>query len=104
MPVRTVTPQEALELSQSGTVRLIDVREDAEWAAGHAPGAIHAPLSRFQELAPTLPTDKPAVIYCLAGARSAKALGYLQSLGLPFDTHMPAGMSGWRQAGLPEEG
>lgn len=99
--VKTVTPAEVRSLLASGAITLVDVREDGEWASGHIPGAIHKPLSRLRELAPSIPADKPVVFYCLSGGRSSQALTLCQSLGLGHDTHMAGGMSAWKMHALP---
>jgi len=99
--IKTVTPQEAHELASSGKALLVDVREPGEWASGHVPGAFHAPLSRFAEAAPAIPTDKPVIFYCAMGGRSAQAVQFAKRLGLPHDTHMGGGIGAWRMHGLP---
>ena len=57
---------------KSGACILVDVREPQEYAAGHIPGAVNQPLSRFNP--GRLPTGKPVVLVCKSGARSAGAL------------------------------
>lgn len=99
--IKTISPQEAHELASSGKVLLVDVREAHEWAAGHVPGAHHAPLSALGSTAKSLPADKPVVFYCAMGGRSAKAVELCQSLGLPHDTHVGGGIGAWRAHGLP---
>ncbi|HUG62041.1 MAG TPA: rhodanese-like domain-containing protein [Methylomirabilota bacterium] len=101
LAAKTVSPAEAADLLRSGAVHLVDVREDGEWAQARIAGAIHAPLSRLDRLAATLPTDKPVVFYCLSGARSGQAVVLCRSLGLDHDTHIAGGISAWRAAGLP---
>jgi rhodanese-related sulfurtransferase len=46
-PVPDITPDEAHRRALAGQVLLLDVREDDEWAAGHAAEAVHVPLSRL---------------------------------------------------------
>jgi rhodanese-related sulfurtransferase len=100
-PVKSMNPDEVRDLAARGAITLVDVREDGEWAQGHIPGAIHKPLSRLRELAPTLPGAKPVVFYCAAGGRSAQAVALCRSLGLGHDTHLGGGISAWRARGLP---
>ena len=58
---------------------LIDVREPDEYAAGHIPGAVNAPLSTLAQA--DLPADRPLFLYCLRGSRSARAAGLLTRRG-----------------------
>jgi len=58
---------------------LVDVREPGEYAAGHIPGAVNAPLSTLEEA--DLPMDRPLFLYCLRGSRSARAAGLLKRRG-----------------------
>ena len=58
---------------------LVDVREANEFASGHIPGAVNAPLSTINNT--TLPKDKPLFLYCLRGTRSKRAARILRSMG-----------------------
>ena len=58
---------------------LLDVREADEYAAGHIPGAVNAPLSTIEGAG--LPMDRPLFLYCLRGSRSARAAGILRRRG-----------------------
>lgn len=100
-PLETLTPPEAHRLATDGKVLLVDVREAHEWAAGHVPGAHHAPLSSLAQTAASIPTDKPVVFYCMMGGRSAKAVELCGQLGLPHHTHVGGGIGAWRAHGLP---
>jgi rhodanese-related sulfurtransferase len=75
------------------TCHLIDVREPHEFHAGHPSGAVNMPLSRFDPKA--LPSDKPVVLICLAGGRSANALRIAHAAGLKEVRHYPGGFKGW---------
>lgn len=96
-----LSASEACERANRGEIRLVDVREVAEWSEAHVPGAIHAPLSALADRLPRLPDDKPIVFYCLSGARSASAIALSRKLGLPHDTHVVGGIKSWMAAGLP---
>lgn len=58
---------------------LVDVREPDEFAAGHIPGAINAPLSSIGMA--DLPKNKPLFLYCLRGTRSKRAVNILRQKG-----------------------
>ena len=60
---------------------LIDVREDDEWQAGHAPDAAHLPMSRFVERLDELPDADPLYVICRSGGRSGRVVAYLNQQG-----------------------
>ncbi|MFY9658859.1 MAG: rhodanese-like domain-containing protein [Methylocystis sp.] len=76
---------------------IIDVREPHEFAAGHVPGAVNMPLSRFSP--GDLPRSKPVVLICQAGGRSAKALRQALDAGCRDICHYALGTGGWRANG-----
>ena len=63
-------------------VYLLDVREDDEWAAGHAPDAVHIPVGAISERAAEIPQDREIYVICRSGARSAYAAQALAGAGL----------------------
>lgn len=79
---------------------LLDVREPDEWAAGHAPGAVHMPLSTLATEYGKLPEDQPIICVCRGGGRSAKATEALRGVGYDV-TNLVGGMKAWQAAGLP---
>jgi rhodanese-related sulfurtransferase len=97
--VRAVSPVEALELVRADAI-LLDVREDHEWAAGHAPEAMHLPMSRISGQAGRLPADKTIVCVCHVGARSAAVAAALNQAGW-HALNLAGGMAAWQAAGLP---
>ena len=80
-----------------GHCHVIDVREPHEYAAGRIPHAVNHPLSQFDPA--KLPTDKPVVLVCQAGGRSAKALAQVQATGRKDVVHYAIGTGGWKQSG-----
>lgn len=96
----TVDLDEARKLVSSGEAVLVDVREQHEWDAGHAPEAVHMPLGELD--AGALPADKPIITTCRSGGRGARAAAVLAEAGLPARS-LQGGMRGWHDAGLPFE-
>jgi rhodanese-related sulfurtransferase len=84
---------------------LVDVREESEYAAGHAPGAVHMSKGVIERDVEAKVPDKgtPLVLYCGGGFRSALAADNLQKMGYTTVISMDGGWRGWTQAGLPVE-
>ncbi len=97
--VHGVSAAQAVELIRSDAI-LLDVREDHEWAAGHAPQATHIPMSRLAEEFESLPTDRTIVCVCHVGARSAAVAAALTHAGRRA-VNLDGGMEAWAAAGLP---
>lgn len=85
------------------TLKLVDVREESEFAKGHIPGAIHlgkGVIERDVEaLIPDIGTE--LILYCGGGYRSALAADNLQKMGYTNVISMDGGWRGWTEAGLP---
>lgn len=80
---------------------LLDVREDDEWEAGHAPDATHVALSLLGPNLAKYPTDGQLIAcICKGGVRSAKAAEHLGSHGYNV-VNVRGGMLAWERAGLP---
>jgi rhodanese-related sulfurtransferase len=88
---------ELAEALQSRSCVLVDVREPHEFSAGHVPGSINHPLSRFEPH--QLPAGEPVVLICGSGKRSASALSRARAAGLTAVRHYPGGVMGWRREG-----
>ena len=81
---------------------LLDVREQDEWDAGHAPGAVHIPLGDLPARLDELPdTDAGTLaVTCRGGGRSSRAVAWLSQQG--FDVaNLDGGMKAWAAAGKP---
>ena len=79
---------------------LIDVREESEWAAGHAAGAIHLGKGIIErDIESLVPDcDREIVLYCGGGFRSALAADNLQKMGYTNVISMDGGFRGWKEA------
>ena len=86
----------------AGTV-LLDVREQDEWDAGHAPGAVHIPLGDLPVRYGELDAEAPILVICHSGGRSARATQWLND-AVGFEaTNLDGGIVAWAGAGLPVE-
>jgi hydroxyacylglutathione hydrolase len=105
-PVETVSRMSAAELAprlRTGELLVIDVRGHDEWEAGHLPGVANIPLGRLDERVAELPEDRPIVVQCQGGTRSAIAASVLQSRGVAHVIDLSGGFAAWQTAGLPVE-
>ena len=81
-------------------VYLLDVRENDEWAAGHAPDAVHIPVGALNARSAEIPQDREVYVICRSGARSAYAAHSLAGAGWQA-VNVSDGMTGWAVAGRP---
>lgn len=80
--------------------RILDVREDYEWEAGHIPGALHIPLESIPERLNELDGEQDLQVICRSGGRSSRATAWLGANGYSA-VNVSGGMGAWREAGLP---
>jgi rhodanese-related sulfurtransferase len=92
-------------LADSRGPLLVDTREDNEWMAGHAAGALHLAKGIIERDIETKVPDKSAllVLYCGGGFRSALAADALQKMGYTNVISLAGGWRAWQQAGMPAE-
>ena len=86
-----------------GEVTVLDVRNRSEFDAGHLPGALHIPVGYLETRLAEIPRDKPLIVQCQSGGRSAIATSVLQKLGVTNATDLSGGFSAWREGGNPVE-
>jgi len=94
----TITAPELKEMIDSGkNFQLIDVREPVEWDIVRIPGATLIPKDRILSGAALseLPHDRPIVLHCKSGARSAEALAAVKRAGFADATHLQGGVLAW---------
>jgi hydroxyacylglutathione hydrolase len=90
------------ELQLSGNrMRVLDVRREAEWMAGHVDGATWWPLDRFRVAPPEVDLNFPLAVHCQSGYRSIIACSLLQCAGFQNVMNVSGGFGAWQQAKLP---
>jgi rhodanese-related sulfurtransferase len=104
--IHEISVEATLErLEDDENVRLIDVREDKEWAEGHAAGAEHLGKGIIERDIEQAVPDKGTelILYCGGGYRSALAAEVLQRMGYYDVSSMAGGWKAWKDAGAPIE-
>ena len=104
--IHEISVEAALERINSGEgARLIDVREDHEWAEGHAAGAEHLSKGIIErDIEKTIPDQgTELILYCGGGYRSALAAEVLQRMGYYDVSSVAGGWRAWKEAGAPTE-
>jgi hydroxyacylglutathione hydrolase len=96
-----VTPQTVAERIRQGEIMVLDVRALTEWQTGHIPAAHHLMLGYLPERIKEVPANKPVLVQCQAGARSAIGASILQANGLTNVMNLKGGFQAWAAAGLP---
>ena len=84
-------------------IQLVDVRRPAEYANGHAAGAINLPLDRLSRDLAELDNSKPTYVICQSGYRSSLASSILESAGFDSVQNVTGGTQAWIAAELPVE-
>lgn len=85
----------------AATTAILDVRNPAEFAAGHLAGAVNIPLGELPRRLAEVTTDRPLVVHCAAGARSAIAASVLAKAGIADFRNLAGGFNAWAARGLP---
>lgn len=94
-----MTPMAVVDLINAGGA-VIDVREPDEWAAGHAPQALHIPMSQVESRVDEIRPQVAAVIVCRSGGRSRSIAQLLSARGINA-VNLSGGMRAWDEAGFP---
>jgi sulfur-carrier protein adenylyltransferase/sulfurtransferase len=97
------TPREAA--ARSDEPAYLDVRERDEWEEGHIPGAVWIPRGNLEgRVEQALPDrDRPIVVYCAGGSRSAFATQTLEQLGYTSVVNLAGGFTDWKRNGFPTQ-
>jgi len=88
---------EALAAIERDRPFLLDVRHKGEFDAGHLDGAVHVAHTRLRSRLAELPKDRPILVNCQAGGRSARAVSLLERQGFRA-TNLAGGWSAWAKA------
>jgi adenylyltransferase/sulfurtransferase len=92
----TMTPAELKAILDDGRrIKLVDVREPAEWQINRLPGAELIPLGELPDRLSELPQTEPIVVYCKVGGRSAEALALLRQSGFSTARHLGGGINAY---------
>jgi rhodanese-related sulfurtransferase len=100
--IREVSVAETkVRIAQNPAARLIDVREDTEWQAAHAAGAVHLGKGIIERDIEEKVPDKTTelILYCGGGYRSALAADVLQQMGYSNVFSMAGGWKAWKESG-----
>ncbi|MGZ5037746.1 MAG: rhodanese-like domain-containing protein [Usitatibacter sp.] len=96
---------EATRLMNQSSTLVLDVRDAAEFAAGHLPKARHIPLDELSKRVGEIAKykEKPVLVTCKGGTRSAGAARVLKQAGFTTVYQLKGGLGAWREASLPLE-
>ncbi len=99
--LREINVQELQQQLSANRMRVLDVRREAEWMAGHVEGAAWWPLDRFRVSPPEIDLNLPLAVHCQSGYRSTIACSLLQRAGFKNLVNVSGGFGAWQQAQLP---
>jgi rhodanese-related sulfurtransferase len=97
-----ISAEELQQRMRQGDVRVLDVRRDGEWQAGHIAQAEHRPLDTFPEDLPDVDPALSLAVHCKSGYRSMIACSLLERAGQRNVINVIGGFDAWHAAGLPE--
>ena len=99
---RNLSPQEAYAMvDQRSDLFLLDVRTFGEYQQARLDGARLIPIDQFAKRLAEVPKDRPVLVYCAVGSRSAQVVNYLARQGYPEIYNLSGGIYAWAQKGLP---
>ena len=99
---RNLSSQEAYAMvGQRGDLFLLDVRTPGEYQQARLDGARLIPIDQFVKRLAEVPKDRPVLVYCAVGSRSAQVVNYLARQGYSEIYNLSGGIYAWAQKGLP---
>lgn len=98
-----ISVSEATLLINREDALVVDVRESAEWSAGHIPNSRHIALGHLASHLSEIDKfkDKPVILVCASGNRSGSGCNILKKAGFQKVYNLAGGIGAWRDAGLP---
>ena len=97
--VPQITVSELARHVTANDVQVVDVRSENEWRSGHIATAQHVPLGYLLDRLNEIPIDRPVIVHCQAGKRSAIAASLLKRAGRRGVVNLTGGMDAWIEAG-----
>jgi rhodanese-related sulfurtransferase len=97
MSIREISVDELAAVLDTG-VRVIDVRETAEYVAGHIPGAVHVSLGTVPDEVDAFRGESPVYVICQAGGRSMRACEFVAAHGIET-VNVAGGTGAWIRSG-----
>ncbi len=103
--IKTLQPMEAVRMINQQDAVVLDVRMDNEFKEGHIINSVHIPLGNLESRMSDLNKfkEKPIIVSCRSGNRSARACGVLSKQGFPTVYNLSGGIMAWQNANLPLE-
>ena len=99
---RSIPPQEAFALlKERRNIYLLDVRTQQEYHQAHLVDAHLIPIDQVERRVAELPKDRPILVYCAVGSRSAQVFNYLARRGFVEVYNLDGGIYAWAQRGYP---
>lgn len=92
-----VTPEESVSMIENGEAKVLDVRSEEEYEEAHIEGAAHIYLGELPDKIDEVPADRPLVVQCGSGVRSAIAASVLQANGITDIRNMDGGFGLWKK-------
>jgi rhodanese-related sulfurtransferase len=97
----SLSVEEAMSKIKTGNLYIVDVRRKDEFNKGHIKKAKNVPFEDISNILNKIPKNIEVLVYCETGARSIRAVRYLEVAGYERIFHMHQGLRGWNKAGYP---
>ena len=91
------------QLAAPNAPLVVDVRAEKEWQAGHIAGSHNIPLTHLRERLAEVPADRPVIVHCEGGYRSAIGCSLLKAAGRKNVSDLVGGIKAWTASKLPTE-